>query len=68
MVTEFTDLETLWGNLIFRNNSELLNHYQGIGYNLDVMRQTACEVVNPITVYSYAFLFNARRRLGPQTQ
>ena len=26
--------------------------------NLDVMRQSACMVVNPFTVYSYGFLFN----------
>ena len=29
-----------------------------LGYNLDIMRQSACLVVNPITVYSYGFLFN----------
>ena len=29
-----------------------------VGYNLDVMRQSACLVSNPITVYSYGFLFN----------
>ena len=28
------------------------------GYNLDVMQQSACLVLNPITVYSYGFLFN----------
>ena len=28
------------------------------GYNLDFMRQTACLVVNLITVDSYVFLFN----------
>ena len=28
------------------------------GYNLDIMRQSACLVLNPITVYSYGFLFN----------
>ena len=27
-------------------------------YNLDIMRQSACLVLNPITVYSYGFLFN----------
>ena len=25
---------------------------------MDIMRQSACLVVNPITVYSYGFLFN----------
>ena len=29
-----------------------------VGYNLDIIRQSACLVLNPITVYSYGFLFN----------
>ena len=29
-----------------------------VGYILDIMRQSACLVLNPITVYSYGFLFN----------
>ena len=29
-----------------------------IGYNLNVMRQSACLVINPITVDCYAALFN----------
>ena len=29
----------------------------GVGCNLDIMRQSACLVLNPITVYSYGFLF-----------
>ena len=29
-----------------------------VGYNLDIMRQSACLVLNPMTVYSYGFLFN----------
>ena len=29
-----------------------------IGYNINVMRQTACLVVNPIKVNSFAYLFN----------
>ena len=37
---------------------KLIDRYKRIGYNLDIMRQTACLVVNPITVDSYAFLFN----------
>ena len=28
------------------------------GYSLDIMRQSACLVLNPITAYSYGFLFN----------
>ena len=29
-----------------------------VGYELDVMRQPACLVLNPITVYSCGFLLN----------
>ena len=33
--------------------------HKRIGYDLNVMRQTACLVVNPITVDNFAALFNA---------
>ena len=36
----------------------IIVRYQRIGYNIDVMRQTACLVVNPIKVNSFAYLFN----------
>ena len=29
-----------------------------IGYNIDVLRQTACLVINPIKVNSFAYLLN----------
>ena len=32
--------------------------YKKIGYNINVIRQTACMVVNPITVNNFASLFN----------
>ena len=32
--------------------------YRRIGYNLNVMRQSACLVFNPITVDNYAAFFN----------
>ena len=32
--------------------------YKRIGWNLNVMRQSACLVINPITVDGYAALFN----------
>ena len=32
--------------------------YKKIGYNIAVLRQTACLVVNPIKVNSFAYLFN----------
>ena len=39
----------------FRKN---IMHCKRIGYNLNVMRQSACLVINPITVDGYAALFN----------
>ena len=59
-----------YGDLVYRfrkiveksNFSEqfrkFINRYKRIGYSLDIMRQTACLVVNPIIVYGYASLFN----------
>ena len=36
----------------------IIKRYIKVGYNLDVMQQSACLVLNPIMVYSYGFLFN----------
>ena len=59
-----------YGDLVYRfrkivgksNFSEqfrkLINRYKRIGYSLDIMRQTACLVVNPIFVVNFASLFN----------
>ena len=46
-MTDFSDL--------FR---KIIMRYKRIGYNLNVMRQFACLVINPITVDGYAALFN----------
>ena len=37
---------------------KIIVRYKKIGYNTDVLRQTACSVVNPIKVNSFAYLFN----------
>ena len=37
---------------------KIIKRYIKVGYNLDVMRQSASLVLNPITGYSYGFLFN----------
>ena len=38
---------------------KIIVHYKRIGsYNINVMRQTACLVVNPVKVNSFAYLFN----------
>ena len=42
-------------NLQFR---KLTNRYKKNGYSLDIMRQTACLVVNPIIVDGFTSLFN----------
>ena len=59
-----------YGDLVYRfrkivgksNFSEqfrkLINRYKRIGYSPDIMRQTACLVVNPIIVDGYASLLN----------
>ena len=38
--------------------SKLIMRYKRIGYNLNVMRQSACLVINQITVDGYATFFN----------
>ena len=37
---------------------KIVKRYIRVGYILDIMPQSACLVLNPITVYSYGFLFN----------
>ena len=37
---------------------KIVKRYIKVGYNFDVMRQSACLVLNPITVYSYGSFFN----------
>ena len=37
---------------------KIIIRYKRIGYNLNVMRQSACLVINPITVDGDATLFN----------
>ena len=45
-----TDFSEQFRNIIMR--------YKRIGYNLNVMRQSTCLVINPITVDGFAALFN----------
>ena len=37
---------------------KIISHYKKIGYNINVLQQTACLVVNLNTVGNFAFLFN----------
>ena len=38
---------------------KIISHYKKIGYNINVLQQTACLVVNPIRVGNFAFLLHA---------
>ena len=46
---------------------KIISRYKKIGYNINVLQQTACLVVNPITVGNFAFLFNCTPVDGLQT-
>ena len=37
---------------------KIISNYKKIGYNINVLQQTARLAVNPITVGNFAFLFN----------
>ena len=37
---------------------KIISRYKKIGYNINVLQQTICLVVDPITVGNFAFLFN----------
>ena len=57
------DLVYIFRKIVGKSNfseqfRKLINRYKRIGYSLDIMRQTACLVVNPIIVDGYASLFN----------
>ena len=52
-------LKKIVGSIIFSEHFiKIISHYKKIGYNIDVLQQTACLVVNPITVGNFAFLLN----------
>ena len=36
---------------------KMISHYKKIGFNINLLQQTACLVVNPITIGNFAFLF-----------
>ena len=41
-----------------REERELVALLKRVGFSMDVMQKYACLVINPITDYSYGFLFN----------
>ena len=59
----YGDLVYNFKKLIRRNDfsfefKKIITRYRRIGYNLNVMRQSACLVFNPIMVNNYAAFFN----------
>ena len=58
MMTKYTNLKKIRGMTDFLISLKKYMRYKRIGYNLNVMRQSACLVINPITVDGYAALFN----------
>ena len=59
-----------YGNLVYKSKKvvgsnnfsaqfiKIISHYKMIGYNINVLQQTACLVVNPIMVSYFALPFN----------
>ena len=59
MVTWLIKLEKIVGSSSFSPQFiKIISHYKKFSYNINVLQQTACLVVNPITVGNFAFLFN----------
>ena len=63
LVTNFHIRKNKFKKLIGSNDfsfqfRKIITRYRRIGYNLNVMRQSACLVFNPIMVDNYAAFFN----------
>ena len=59
----YGDLEYRFRKIVGKSNfseqfRKLINRYKRISYSLDIMRQTACLLINPIIVVHYASLLN----------
>ena len=53
------ECKIIFGKPNFRDQfKKIIKPYIRAGYSMAIMRQSVCLVVNPITVYSYGFLFN----------
>ena len=59
MVTKYINLKKIRGMTDLSDQfRKIIKRYKRIGYNLNVMRQSACLVISPINVNGYAALFN----------
>ena len=54
---KFGDLVIAGSNHFSTQFIKIFSHYKN-GYNTKVLQQTACLLVNPMTVGNFAFLFN----------
>ena len=59
----YGDLVNKFKRIVGKSNfsdqlEKIVKRYIRVGYNLDIMRQSACLGLIPMTVYSYGFLFN----------
>ena len=59
----YDDLVYKFTKIVGRTNfsdqfKKIIMCYKRIGYNINIMGQSACLVVNPITVNNFASLFN----------
>ena len=67
----YGDLVYKFKKLIGRNDfsfqfRKIITRYRRIGYNLNIMRPSACLVFNPITVDNYAAFFNCMPGRAPR--
>ena len=59
MVTSYINEKKNVGRVDFSDQfKKVIVRYKRIGYNINIMRQTACLVFTPITVNNFASLFN----------
>ena len=59
MVTKYINSKKNVGRADFSDQfKNIIVRYKRIGYNINIMRQSACLVFNPITVNNFSSLFN----------
>ena len=58
MVTVYKLKKIVGSNIFSAQFIKIIVYYKKIGYSNNVLQHTVCLVVNPITVGSFAFLFN----------
>ena len=57
MAMSFIQKNPLESLILMISLKKIIKHYKRVEYSMNVMRRSACLVINPITVYSYGLLF-----------